>query len=1210
MKRILLFTIGFVLSLTAISQTSPPTTQASNVQITYKTTSGATISWTRGNGEGCIVVVHLFSNPNATPPLSTTADYSASATFGSGTSLGSGNYIVYEGTGTSVFISGLNANTLYYAYVYEYNQNTPIFSSITTTYYNTSINSGMNEFFGTLDTSPSAPSVVNSVTPSYTSATINVSSGTGADGRLIYLRPSAGTNAYPTDGYAYTASSTFGSGALLGGGYVVYSSTGTSVAVSNLTPATTYSVYSHAYSDGTYPTTSVYAYNSRNYYTGSGYSFSTANYPPTITINGATSGSVCQDVSWQMFNLDNISDGSSLETQSVTLSATSSNQTLIPNGNLYISYSTGASTGLMYYYPAAGQYGTSVITVTANDGYSTTPTTSVQYTVNVTPKPFAAGTMTINGNAGFSTSLICSGTDVTLSIPPVTFAAGYTWSLPPGCVITSGANTNSITVSTPTVATISNYTVSVTPTNSCGSGTSTSRAVQVDPNPTAPDAGADQLNLCGGTAFLSANTVSGSNVGSWELPIGSPSPFIANSNSASTSISGFTGTNTYYCVWTTSYTGSSCPEKHDTVMLTTNWTHPSCQPAANFSYSPVSDVSPSTVCVGTQLDFTDLSISANQWQWDFTYNGSSPNYTSTLQNPTYTYNTVGTYTVYLRIYSNATSQFYTTSKTITVVGAPATPGMIFGTTTGICANSPNQYAYSISAVTNATNYNWTAPLGGDIVANPSNTSAVLMFLANAVPGNLSVNASNSCGTSSNANLMINISPLPVMPGTISGPTSACQGEQNVSLSVPSITYATSYEWTLLNGSQVTTGTPSYSYDIGLNEIGGRVYVKGVNACGEGDSVDYNLTVNPLPANAGGISGNTVLSLCPVASNEAFSLTSVANATNYAWNLSAGVINSGNGTESITVDFTGVTGNVTIQAIPSNNCGVRDSTPVFNLSFIVVPMVDLCIISVDTASLHNEIYWARPATNDIDSFRVYRKVSALIDTLVATVAYEDETYVLDTFTDYNPNSNFEEYTITAVDDCGNEGQKSAYHRTMFLSTSNGTGTVNLNWNLYVGQTVNFYQIYRDTTIAGNQWELLDGAINPNVTVWVDNAPHPNGRYKVEVDWLTSCDPTRGAINTTRSNIKSPSSLIGIKEVKKLNAFTIAPNPANDIITLNVTEKGNHTITIIDALGKIVYTENVLFNDDKHSVDISTLSSGVYSVLLHNEAGKTSQLLIKQ
>lgn len=1208
MKRILFITIGLIAYINGFSQT--PSVQASNVQITYKTTSGATISWTRGNGDACLVVVHQFNNSNVTPAASTTANYSSSATFGNGTNLGSGNYVVYKGTGSSVFVSGLTANTLYYAYVYEYN----VYSSFGTFYYhNINITSGMNELFGTLDTSPTGASVVNSVSPSYTSATINVSSGTGADGRLIYVRASAGTNAYPSDGYAYTPSTIYGNGALLGGGYVVSSNTATSVSVTNLQPATTYSVYSHAYSDGSYPTTSAYSYNSRNYYTGSGYSFSTANYPPTIAINGATSATVCQDISWQAFNLNNISDGSSLETQSVTLSATSSNTTLIPSGNLYISYSSGASTGIMYYYPAAGQYGTAIITVTANDGYSTTPTTSVQYTVTVNPKPVAAGTMTINGNTGVSTALICSGTDVTLSIPSVTFATGYTWSIPPGCVITSGANTNSITVSTPTVAAISNYTVSVIPTNSCGSGTSTSRAVQVDPNPTAPNAGTDQLSLCGSSAVLTANTVSPPNVGVWQSPIGSPAASISNSSSASTSITGLGGSvsssNDYYCVWQTSYTGSSCPVKRDTVRLTTDWGHVSCQPSANFNFSPISDVSSTSVCVGTTLNFTDLSISADQWQWDFEFDGST-NYTSSLQNPSYTYNAVGTYSVYLNIYSNATSQFYNITKTINVVSAPSTPGLIFGTTSGICANSTNQYAYSIVPVTNATNYIWTAPTGGDIVANPSNSSAVLMFLANAVPGNLSVSASNSCGTSSNSNLMINVSPLPVMPGAVNGPTSACQGEQNVLLSVPSVTYASSYEWTLLDGSQVTSGTPSYSYDIGLNEIGGRIYVKGVNTCGEGDSVEFNLVVNPLPANVGSISGNNILNLCPVANAEAFSLTPVANASNYTWNLSEGLITGGNGTDAITVDFTGVSGNVTIQVIPSNSCGVRDSTPVFNLSFTTVPTVDLCIISVDTASLYNEIYWARPATNDIDSFRVYRKLSALIDTLVATVAYEDETYVLDTLTDYNPNSNFEEYTITAVDDCGNEGQKSAYHRTMFLSTSNGTGTVNLNWNLYVGQTVNFYQIYRDTTIAGNQWELLDGSINPNVTVWVDNTPHPNGRYKVEVDWLTSCDPTRGAINTTRSNIKSPSSVIGIKEVKKLNAFTIAPNPASDIITLIITEKGNHTVSIIDALGKLVYTENVRFVDDKHSLDVSSLSNGVYSVLIQNEAGKTSQLLIKQ
>ncbi|MFN7013912.1 MAG: hypothetical protein ACK4ON_06550, partial [Bacteroidia bacterium] len=459
-----IFTLLFV-SFSLFSYSQAPTVQASNVQITYKTESGATISWTRGNGEACIVVVRQASSPNVTPSYSTTTAYTASAMFGNGSNLGSGNYVVYNGTGTNVFIYGLSPNTIYYAYVYEYNKITIL--STNYYYYNTSTNSSSNELFGTLDTSPSAASSITSVVPNYTSATINVSSGSGGDGRLIYLRNSSASNAYPLDGYAYTASTTFGSGSALGGGYIVYSNTGNSVVVSNLTPATTYYVYSHVYSDGTYPTTSVYAYNSRNYLNGTGYSFSTNNNPPTISINGAASGTICQDAGWQSFSLKDISDGSILESQTVTISTNSNNSVLIPDGNIYVSHSSGSSTGTVYYYPKEGQYGTAVITVTANDGYATTPTTSVQYTVTVNPKPLAAGNISVNGIPGPSTAVICGGTTVSLSVPAITYATGYNWNLPTGCTILSGANTNAITVSTPTVSAISNYTISVVGTNNC-----------------------------------------------------------------------------------------------------------------------------------------------------------------------------------------------------------------------------------------------------------------------------------------------------------------------------------------------------------------------------------------------------------------------------------------------------------------------------------------------------------------------------------------------------------------------------------------------------------------------------------------------------------------------------------------------------------------------------------------------------------------------
>ena len=47
--------------------------------------------------------------------------YTANATFGLGTQLGTGNYVVYNGTGTSVNITALTQGTTYYYAIYEYN---------------------------------------------------------------------------------------------------------------------------------------------------------------------------------------------------------------------------------------------------------------------------------------------------------------------------------------------------------------------------------------------------------------------------------------------------------------------------------------------------------------------------------------------------------------------------------------------------------------------------------------------------------------------------------------------------------------------------------------------------------------------------------------------------------------------------------------------------------------------------------------------------------------------------------------------------------------------------------------------------------------------------------------------------------------------------------------------------------------------------------
>jgi len=97
-----------------------PTTQASSFTSSAISNNSMTVGWTRGNGTGGVLVVaRAGSAVNANPVSGTT--YTANAAFGSGTQIGTGNYVVYKGTGTSVNVTGLAAGTTYHYAVFEYN---------------------------------------------------------------------------------------------------------------------------------------------------------------------------------------------------------------------------------------------------------------------------------------------------------------------------------------------------------------------------------------------------------------------------------------------------------------------------------------------------------------------------------------------------------------------------------------------------------------------------------------------------------------------------------------------------------------------------------------------------------------------------------------------------------------------------------------------------------------------------------------------------------------------------------------------------------------------------------------------------------------------------------------------------------------------------------------------------------------------------------
>tara|TARA_R110002096_G_scaffold278213_2_gene472231 strand:- start:3532 stop:11919 length:8388 start_codon:yes stop_codon:yes gene_type:complete len=98
---------------------SVPETTASSLNFTNIGATNFDVGFIKGDGERRIIVARLSGSVKTAPTSNTV--YSANANFGSGSNLGNNNYVVYDGTGNSVAITGLSANSEYTIDVYEYN---------------------------------------------------------------------------------------------------------------------------------------------------------------------------------------------------------------------------------------------------------------------------------------------------------------------------------------------------------------------------------------------------------------------------------------------------------------------------------------------------------------------------------------------------------------------------------------------------------------------------------------------------------------------------------------------------------------------------------------------------------------------------------------------------------------------------------------------------------------------------------------------------------------------------------------------------------------------------------------------------------------------------------------------------------------------------------------------------------------------------------
>jgi len=109
-------------AITGKAVDTEPTTQTTSISFSSVSTTTMTVNFnTTGNGGKRILVAKAGSAVNSDPVDGTT--YTANLAFGSGTQIGTGNYVVVASNASSAAITGLSSGTTYHFALYEYNDN-------------------------------------------------------------------------------------------------------------------------------------------------------------------------------------------------------------------------------------------------------------------------------------------------------------------------------------------------------------------------------------------------------------------------------------------------------------------------------------------------------------------------------------------------------------------------------------------------------------------------------------------------------------------------------------------------------------------------------------------------------------------------------------------------------------------------------------------------------------------------------------------------------------------------------------------------------------------------------------------------------------------------------------------------------------------------------------------------------------------------------
>jgi len=876
----------------------------------------------------------------------------------------------------------------------------------------------------------------------------------------------------------------------------------------------------------------------------------------TITINfacGSTSGNLS-------VTANNICGGSSpAQSQAILISTlgqpsaiTGTTPVVLPQTGF--TYSVGAVTGATSYtwtVPAslgtiASGQGTNSITV----NYACGATAGlISVVANNACGSSLARTLPINiaslptpGTISGSGTITYPQTGVPYSVPAVSGASTYTWTVPTGATIASGQGSNSITVDYACGAASGN--LSVIASNTCGSSGANSMSVSISTStPATPGAISGTNNLPAGVsgAGYSIVAISGATSYTWDVPTGAT----IVSGQGTTAI-----TVNYSCsaisgnISVTANNGCGTSSAR-TYAITVNGT-----PAQPGGITGISSVPQG----GTGITYSIATVTgATSYAWSFTGTGAtiiSGQGTNSITVDFACGATNGNIVV------NASNGCATPSPDrtlgITIISTLATPGAITGTGTPLKGQTSTPY--SVASVNGATIYTWSAPSGATITSGQGTNSILVDFGCSAVNGNVSVAVSNACiGAGTPSNKAITLNSTMTAPGTITGITSVPQGKTGVTYSITAVPGATTYYWTYTGtGATVASGqgSTSVTVDYACTATNGNISVTASNACiGPSTASTLAITVNAL-STPGTITG---LASVPQGSTGIYySIPAVAGATSYTWIVPLGAtIAHGQGTTAIWVDYGCTVGSGNILVTANNTCGSSGGSSLNITITTSIPATPGGITTVPTTSIPKGL------TNVIHSIATVTGAASYTWTVPAgaTITSGQGTNII--IVDYSCGAVSGNVSVMANNTCGSSTASTTWMDLMTSPWQPGgiTGTASVPKGSS-GFTYSVASIFGATLYT---WTVPAGA-------YITSG---QGTTNITVDY--SCSAVNGNITVNSSNAcgnVSTNSVLGITVTSSLASLGVITGTTSPLFGQNSTPYSVAPIT-----GATTYTWSV-------------------------------------